>query len=102
MKRIEIMISRALDEEFIELIEANGLKHFTSVSPAMGKGFSSPKLGDDVWPQTNKLYIFYVGDKDADILARIIMKLRKEFPSEGLGAFQTEAECLAGCSEIVD
>jgi hypothetical protein len=102
MKRIEIMISRALDEEFIELIEANDLNHFTAISPAMGKGFSSPKLGNEIWPQTNKLYIFYIGDKKANDLAKIVMKLRKEFPSEGLGAFQTEAQCLAGCSEMID
>lgn len=102
MKRIEIMISRALDEEFIDLIEANGLTHFTAISPAMGKGFSSPKLGNDTWPQTNKLYIFYVGNLDSENLAKIVMKLRKEFPSEGLSAFQTEAQCLTGCSEIID
>lgn len=102
MKRIEIMISTALDEEFIELIEANGLNHFTAITPAMGKGFSNPKLGNEVWPQTNKIYIFYIEDKKAKDLSRIVMKLRKEFPSEGLGAFQTEAQCLAGCSEIID
>lgn len=102
MKRVEIMISRALDEEFIDLIEANGLTHYTIVSPISGKGFSDPKLGNEVWPQTNNLYIFYTSDEDANDLSRIVMKLRKEFPKEGLAAFQTEAQCLSGCSEIID
>ncbi len=101
MKRIEIMISRALDEEFIDLIEANDLNHFTAINPVMGKGFSNPKLGNDVWPQTNKLYIFYVGESDVEKLTKIISRLRTEFPSEGLGAFSTEAGCLAGCDEII-
>lgn len=102
MKRIEIMISRALDEEFIDLIEANDLNHFTSINPVMGKGFSNPKLGDNVWPQTNKLYIFYISDKDIDKLKKIISRLRTEFPSEGLGAFITDAQCLDGCSELIN
>jgi hypothetical protein len=100
MKRIEIMISRALDEEFLDRLEANDVTHFTSISPAMGKGFSNPKLGNDVWPQTNKLYIFYANDEDVMKLTKIVIKLREEFPSEGLAAFETEALCLAGCAEL--
>ena len=97
MKRVEIMISRALDEEFLDLIEANDLNHFTAINPTTGKGFSNPKLGDEVWPQTNKMYIFYAGESSVKKLTQIISKLRKEFPTEGLGAFSSEAECIAGC-----
>ena len=46
MKRIEIIISRALDEEFLERLEANEVTHFTAISPVMGQGFSNPKLGN--------------------------------------------------------
>lgn len=100
MKRIEIMISRALDEEFLDLIEANDLTHFTAINPIIGKGFSNPKLGNPVWPQTNILYIFYVGETDVEKLTKIISRLRTEFPSEGLGAFSMDAKCLDGCNEI--
>ena len=100
MKRIEIIISRALDEEFLERLEANEVTHFTAISPVMGQGFSNPKLGNEVWPQTNKLYIFYAKEEDVVKLTKIIIKLREEFPSEGLGAYESEALCLAGCEEL--
>jgi nitrogen regulatory protein PII len=100
MKRIEIIISRALDEEFLERISAYELTHFTAITPVIGQGFSNPKLGNEVWPQTNKLYIFYVKDEDVVKLTKIVIKLREEFPTEGLAAFESEARCLSECSEL--
>ncbi len=100
MKRIEIMISRALDEEFLERINANEITHYTAVTPAVGQGFSNPKLGNEVWPQTNSLYIFYMKDEDVSKLTKIVITLRREFPSEGLAAFESEAKCLSGCEEL--
>jgi len=100
MKRIEIIISRALDEEFLEKLDANDLTHFTAVSPVIGQGFSNPKLGNEVWPQTNKLYIFYVTEEDVVKLTKIVVRLREEFPSEGLAAFVSEARCLSECEEL--
>lgn len=100
MKRVEIMISRALDEEFLERLSAYELTHFTAISPVIGKGFSNPKLGDEVWPQTNKLYIFYVKEEDVMKLTKIVNKLREEFPTEGLAAFESEAKCLSECEEL--
>ena len=97
MKRIEIIISRALDEEFLERINANDLNHFTAVTPVIGQGYSDPKLGNEVWPQTNKLYIFYADEQQVISLKKIVMKLREEFPSEGLSAFESEAACLGEC-----
>jgi nitrogen regulatory protein PII len=92
MKRIEIIISRALDEEFIELLETHDINQFTAINPVTGKGYSLPKMGDDVWPQTNKLYIFYVEEKQKELLSIIVNKLREEFPDEGISAFIVDAK----------
>lgn len=94
MKRIEIMISRALDEEFLELLNSHEVKKFSAINPITGKGFSLPKLGDDVWPQTNKLYIFYVEEKEVEVLKLIVKQLQNEFPTEGVAAFIMDAKSL--------
>lgn len=94
MNRIEIIISRALDEEFIELLEIHNIDHFTAINPVIGKGFSISKMGDDIWPQTNKLYIFYVNNEQQKYLKYIVNTLRKEFPNEGIAAFVVSAQEL--------
>ncbi len=55
LKRVEIIFSAALDEDFAEGFKKNKIgSHFTKLSGVTGAGFSNPKLGDSVWPQLNE------------------------------------------------
>lgn len=94
MKRIEIILARAVDEEFQQRLEDNSIGHYTLNKRVRGKGYSEPKLGDDVWPQTNNLYIFYSDDKEALKLARIVKTLQEEFPDGGITGYVCDAYSL--------
>ncbi|MCH3916580.1 MAG: hypothetical protein LKE40_03750 [Spirochaetia bacterium] len=94
MKRVEVILSRALDEEFQDRLADNRLRTYTAVRQVIGRGYSDPKMGDDVWPQENKLYVFYADEAQEATLARIVRQLREEFPAEGIAAFSCEAKAL--------
>ena len=93
--RVEIISSQALDEDFDEEFKLNNVgKKFTKVSSVMGAGFSIPRLGNEVWPQLNSMYIIYCSKEEANALAKIVIKLRKLYPTEGIAMFVSMANEL--------
>ena len=89
--RVEIISSQALDEDFDEEFK---MKKFTKISPVMGAGFSIPRLGNEVWPQLNTMYVIYCSKKEANTIAQIVIKLRKLYPTEGIAMFLSKANEL--------
>ncbi len=88
MKRVEIVLSQSIEEDFINYCdEKNVGKGFTKISGIHGRGNSVPKQGDAIWPQLNTQFILYCEEKDVDILFRIIETLRKQYPTEGSSFF---------------
>ncbi len=97
MRRVEIVFSQAIDEEFLTACAEKRVgKAFTKVQGVQGQGLSDPKQGDTIWPQLNNLYVIYCEKKEADILLEIIVSLRKRFPTEGLSFFISSGEFSAG------
>ena len=99
MKRIEVMISQAIEVDFEEayLNEAKklGIKDkFTKVTNVLGKGNSDPKYGDAIWPQLNSMYIIYCDEDLAEKIALALQEVNKNYPGEGAAAFITDAEIL--------
>lgn len=93
--RVEIISSQALDEDFDEEFKMNNVgKKFTKISPVMGAGFSIPRLGNEVWPQLNTMYVIYCSKKEANTIAQIVIKLRKLYPTEGIAMFLSKANEL--------
>lgn len=90
--RLEVIMSQAIEDDFAKsfMTKATG-NMFTKIENVMGKGFSVPKMGDDIWPQFNCLYIIYCTEEQAQQVQEILQELRKEYPGEGLACFRTEA-----------
>jgi hypothetical protein len=92
MKKLEIILSQAIDEDFVRDCEVLGVgKHFTKSVGVLGQGNTSPKMGDNVWPELNNHYMLCVSDDEFAIMKTIIQSLRKKFPDEGVACFVTEA-----------
>ena len=94
MKRIEIILSTAIEEDFITKCEENEIQAYTKLVDARGIGNSVPKQGDAVWPQFNTLFIIYCNDEKVDAFKTVIGKLREQYPSEGIACFVLEASVL--------
>lgn len=99
MKRVEVFLTQAIEEDFIAYFEEACKKEkekckFTKIENIMGQGNTSPKMGDPVWPQLNTMIIIYCEEKIAGRIADIMKKLHKQYVGEGAAAFVTSSEEL--------
>lgn len=95
MKRMDIILSQALEEDFVyqcQLLHVDTC--YTKIPGVMGRGNSSPKMGDSIWPQLNSWYMLVVSDEDAFKLKKLVENLRKEYPDEGIGCFVSDVTVL--------
>lgn len=90
--RLEIIMSQSIEEDFVNnfMNTDTGLM-YTRIPDIMGRGFSVPKMGDSVWPQTNSMYIVYCTEEQSKNIIEIIKNLRKEYKSEGISCFCSKA-----------
>ena len=92
LKRVEVIFSAALDEDFVEGFKKNKIgSHFTKISGVTGAGFSNPKLGDAVWPQLNEMLIVYCPKDEAQKIVELAEQLRQKYPMEGVACFVSKA-----------
>jgi len=91
MNRVELIFSQALEEDFIEAFRQNMIKNFTELPAVKGQGFSTPKLGDEIWPQLNAMMIVYCSDEDEEKIEKIVAGLRKKYITEGISCFVSKA-----------
>lgn len=92
LKRVEVIFSAALDEDFVEGFKKNKIgSHFTKISGVTGAGFSNPKLGDAVWPQLNEMLIVYCPKDEAQKIVELAEKIRDKYPMEGIACFVSKA-----------
>lgn len=99
MKRIEVILTQAIEVDFIayyeKLCKAEGIKcKYTKIDNIMGQGNTSPKMGDPIWPQLNVMLIIYCEDEVVPNIKMIMERLHKEYVGEGAAAFVTEAREL--------
>jgi hypothetical protein len=91
--RLEIIMSEAVYEDF--LTEADfavpGIK-YTRIADALGRGNTTPKQGDAVWPQYNTVIIIYCTPDEAARIIVIVKGLREKYPTEGVACFRSIAE----------
>lgn len=89
MKRIEIIFSQAIEEDVLNALKTVPEAQFFTLIPGVrGKGYTTPKMGDAVWPEVNCLMIIYcANDMATDRIASEIEKLQKKYKNEGLAIF---------------
>ncbi len=93
MNRIEIIYSQPLEEDiFAAIKDVPEAKFFTIVPGVHGKGYSTPKMGDPVWPELNNLMLIYCeSDHAAEAIERGVGTVRERYPNEGLALFRLKA-----------
>lgn len=93
LKRVELIFSAAVDEDFMEGFKKKGIgAHYTKISGVTGAGFSNPKLGDSVWPQLNEMILVYCSKDEAEKIISLAKDLREKYPMEGIACFVSKAK----------
>jgi hypothetical protein len=91
MKRIEIIFSQAVEDDLTLLLNTKNIKKYTIIQNVMGQGESIPKMGDEVWPQLNTMFIIYCSDDESEIIKTALTDLRNAYPQERIADFISEA-----------
>lgn len=99
MKRIEIVMTQAIEVDFMNLYEkacriADIKCKFTKIDNVMGQGNTNPKLGDAIWPQLNVMFILVIEDRYVNIIRNIMNTLYNTYVGEGAAAFISDVEEL--------
>lgn len=88
MKMVMVAYNEAIDMEVMEALDACGLKNYTKVNAAYGKGeISGTHLGNDIWPGRNNILFVACKDDEAKRLIFSVKTLRAKLGQEGIKAF---------------
>jgi len=88
MKMLFIVYSEAIDEEVMEILEANSAVGYTKWTKVLGKGKASgPHLATQVWPKANSAMMIAADDGQAAGILEGIRALRRTLAHEGVKAF---------------
>lgn len=95
MKMAMIAYNEAIDMEVMEMLADFGLKNYTRVGRAFGRGDSSgTHLGTDVWPGLNNILYVSLEDEKAALLIDGVKRLRASLGREGVKAFVWTIDAL--------
>lgn len=88
MIRAEIIANQSVQDDIQELLEQEieGIE-YTVFQEIKGKGLSSKKIGDTVWPEMNFVLFAYVSEENAKKIKVIVEATKKKFPREGISVF---------------
>lgn len=93
MKMVMIAYNEAINTDVMEILENCGVKNYTKIMAAYGKGTSSgTHLGNDIWPGRNNILYVACDDKNARELLDCVKALREKLAKEGIKAFAWDLE----------
>jgi len=93
MKHFEIILSQAMDEEFLRRLQLIGAaKNYTKIVNAEGEGNTSPKHGDAIWPQFNNVYLISCNEDEGEKIKKAVKFIRDNYPDEGIACFISDVE----------
>jgi len=88
MKMVMIVYNEALDNEVMEALDQAGVKSYTKINKAFGRGDKSgAHLGTDIWPGLNSILYIACEEAQAQGMLRRVRELRKTLGHEGVKAF---------------
>ncbi|MCR5288983.1 MAG: hypothetical protein K6E51_03200 [Treponema sp.] len=93
-KRFDIICSQAIEEDFTKAFSDYKIRCYTEAPEVRGTGYSTPKLGTDVWPQLNVLFTLFCQKEDAKKVKHILKTIRKQYPNEGIACYMSKAKEL--------
>lgn len=86
--RCEIIANQSVEDDIIELLETTIPDfEYTIDENLCGRGRSSRKLGNSVWPEMNFVLTAYVTEDDAELVRTCINQIKEKFPHEGINLF---------------
>jgi nitrogen regulatory protein PII len=95
LKMAMVVYNEAIDDEVSEMLEECGMKNYTKITAAFGKGATSgTHLGNDIWPGRNNILYIVCEEKQAKQLLSCVTELRKQLGREGIKAFILPVEEL--------
>ena len=95
MKMVMVAYNEAIDMEVMEVLEHCGVKNYTKIMEAFGKGTTSgTHLGNDIWPGRNNILYVACDEKQARQILIYVKELRKKIGHEGIKAFILPVEEL--------
>jgi len=95
MFRAEIISNQSVEDDIVELLEQEIPQiQYTIIPDVHGRGASSKKLGDTIWPEQNFCLFAYVDESDAKKVKSIIQSVKEKFPKEGISLFFVKCEEL--------
>lgn len=95
MKMVLIAYNEAVDEEVMEILEANSIEGYTKWTKVLGKGKTSgPHLLTNIWPKANNVLAICTDEEKAKNLLEEVRRLRKTVGREGVKAFILPVEAL--------
>jgi len=90
MKRIDIIINRAVDEDLLSMLKKYDVgKFFTKFINVNGVGTSGPHMNDETWPEVNIVYVIYCNDEEANKIKTAVHELKEYFKDEGIKLFES-------------
>lgn len=82
------MAAQAIQEDILDAFVFYGVpQHYTIVGSVLGRGDTTPKLGDSVWPEENFLLIMYCEQEVVQRIEQAIELVKKKYDHEGIGFF---------------
>jgi len=88
MYRCEIIANQSVEEDIIDSLETSiaGFE-YTVDENLYGRGRSSRKLGNSVWPEMNFVLTAYVTESSAEMVRQCVDRVKAKFPREGINLF---------------
>lgn len=87
-KMVMVVYNEAIDAEVMELMAGCGIKNYTKITAACGRGETSGShFGNDIWPGRNNILHIVCSGEEAKALLGGVRILRKELGAEGVKAF---------------
>ena len=88
MKRVEIIAAQAIQEDLLDALAHYEVPmKYTIIPTAHGMGSTTPKLGNDVWPEENFILLIYCQEEVLPRIERAIALVEKKYDHEGIGYF---------------
>ena len=90
MYRAEIISNQSVQDDIVELLEAEipGVQY--TIVDVQGRGGHSKILGDSTWTEMNFDLFTYVNEENAKKIKAIVAAVINHFPKEGISLFFTE------------
>ncbi len=82
------MAAQAVQDDILDALAFYEVPpHYTIIGSVYGRGNTTPKLGDSVWPEENFLLIMYCDQELVQRIEQAIELVRKKYDHEGIGFF---------------